>query len=42
MHSSATVGGRSRHLATPLKFFPLLRQLFRFAHTRVILAHKQR
>jgi SAM-dependent methyltransferase len=34
--------GRSRHLATPLKFLPLLRQLFRFAHTRVILAHKQR
>jgi hypothetical protein len=32
--------GRSRHLAMPLKFVPLLRQLFRFAHTRVILARK--
>ena len=28
--------GRSRHLAMPLKFVPLLRQLFRFAHSRVI------
>ena len=34
--------GRSRHLAVPLKFVPLLRQLFRFAHTRVILARKRR
>ena len=33
--------GRSRHLAVPLKFVPLLRQLFRFAHTRVILARKR-
>ena len=33
--------GRSRHLAMPLKFVPLLRQLFRFAHTRVILARKR-
>ena len=33
--------GRSRHLAIPLKFVPLLRQLFRFAHTRVILARKR-
>jgi SAM-dependent methyltransferase len=32
--------GRSRHLATPLNFLPMLRQLFRFAHTRVILARK--
>jgi len=33
--------GRSRHLAVPLRFLPLVRQLFRFAHTRVILAHKR-
>lgn len=33
--------GRSRHLAVPLKFFPGLRQLFRFAHTRVILSRKR-
>jgi SAM-dependent methyltransferase len=33
--------GRSRHLAVPLKFVPLLRQLYRFAHTRVILARKR-
>ena len=33
--------GRSRHLAIPLKFVPGLRQLFRFAHTRVILSRKQ-
>jgi hypothetical protein len=32
---------RSRHLAMPLKFVPLLRQLFRFAHTRVVLARKR-
>jgi SAM-dependent methyltransferase len=32
--------GRSRHLAAPLKFLPGLRQLFRFAHTRVILSRK--
>src|SRR5437899_2901329 len=32
--------GRSRYLATPLKFIPLLRQLFRFGHTRVILSRK--
>ena len=33
--------GRSRHLAIPLKFLPLVRQLFRFAHTRVILVRKR-
>jgi len=33
--------GRSRHLAIPLKFLPMLRQLFRFAHTRVVLARKR-
>jgi SAM-dependent methyltransferase len=33
--------GRSRHLAGPLKFLPGLRQLFRFAHTRVILSRKR-
>ena len=27
--------GRSRHLAIPLKFLPLVRQLFRFAHTQL-------
>jgi SAM-dependent methyltransferase len=32
--------GRSRHLAIPLNFVPLLRQVFRFAHTRVILSQK--
>jgi SAM-dependent methyltransferase len=34
--------GRSRHLAIPLKIVPLLRQAFRFAHTRAILARKRR
>jgi SAM-dependent methyltransferase len=34
--------GRSRYLATPLKFLPILRYPFRFAHTRVILARKRR
>jgi SAM-dependent methyltransferase len=34
--------GRSRHLAMPLKLMPMLRQLFRFAHTRVILSTKRR
>ena len=33
--------GRSRHLAIPLKLLPMLRQLFRFAHTRVVLARKR-
>jgi hypothetical protein len=33
--------GRSRHLAIPLKLLPVLRQLFRFAHTRVVLARKR-
>jgi hypothetical protein len=33
--------GRSRRLAVPLRFLPLVRQLFRFAHTRVILARKR-
>jgi SAM-dependent methyltransferase len=33
--------GRSRHLAVPLTFAPGLRQLFRFAHTRVILSRKR-
>jgi SAM-dependent methyltransferase len=32
--------GRSRHLAVPLKFIPMLRQAFRFAHTRAILSRK--
>jgi SAM-dependent methyltransferase len=32
--------GRSRHLAVPLKFTPMLRQAFRFAHTRAILSRK--
>jgi SAM-dependent methyltransferase len=32
--------GRSRHLAVPLAFLPGLRQLFRFAHSRVILSRK--
>ena len=32
--------GRSRHLAVPLKFIPGLRQLFRLAHSRVILSRK--
>jgi SAM-dependent methyltransferase len=32
--------GRSRHLAAALKFVPMLRQAFRFAHTRAILARK--
>ena len=32
--------GRSRHLAMPLKFVPMLRQAFRVAHTRAILARK--
>ena len=32
--------GRSRYLAIPLKFLPFLRELYRFAHTRVILARK--
>jgi SAM-dependent methyltransferase len=34
--------GRSRYLAIPLKVLPILRYLFRFAHTRVILARKRR
>jgi hypothetical protein len=34
--------GRSRHLGIPLKIVPLLRQAFRFAHTRAILARKRR
>jgi SAM-dependent methyltransferase len=34
--------GRSRHLAVPLKFVPMLRQAFRFAHTRAILARKRK
>jgi SAM-dependent methyltransferase len=34
--------GRSRHLAVPFKFVPMLRQLFRFAHTRAILSRKRR
>jgi hypothetical protein len=34
--------GRSRHLAAPLKFVPMLRQAFRFAHTRAILARKRK
>ena len=33
--------GRSRHLAIPLKFVPMLRQAFRVAHTRAILARKR-
>jgi SAM-dependent methyltransferase len=33
--------GRSRHLAMPLKFVPMLRQAFRVAHTRAILARKR-
>jgi SAM-dependent methyltransferase len=33
--------GRSRHLAVPLKLLPMLRRLFRFAHTRVVLARKR-
>jgi len=33
--------GRSRHLAIPLKLLPVLRHLFRFAHTRVVLARKR-
>ena len=33
--------GRSRHLAVPLKFVPMLRQAFRVAHTRAILAQKR-
>lgn len=32
--------GRSRHLAVPMKLFPPLTYLFRFAHTRVILSQK--
>jgi len=32
--------GRSRHLAIPLRVVPILRQLFRFSHTRVILSRK--
>jgi SAM-dependent methyltransferase len=32
--------GRSRYLAIPLRFVPMLRQLFRFAHTRAILSRK--
>jgi hypothetical protein len=32
--------GRSRHLAVPLTFVPMLRPAFRFAHTRAILARK--
>jgi SAM-dependent methyltransferase len=33
--------GRSGHLAGPLRFAPLLRRIFRAAHTRVILARKE-
>jgi SAM-dependent methyltransferase len=32
--------GRSRHLAAPMRLFPPLALLFRFAHTRVILSRK--
>jgi SAM-dependent methyltransferase len=32
--------GKSRHLAIPLNFAPLLRHVFRLAHTRVILSRK--
>jgi hypothetical protein len=32
--------GKSRYLATPMRLFPMLAQLFRFAHTRVILSRK--
>jgi SAM-dependent methyltransferase len=34
--------GRARHLAGPLAVIPGLRQLFRAAHARVILAYKER
>jgi hypothetical protein len=32
--------GRSRYLAVPLRLMPMLRGLFRFAHTRAILSTK--
>jgi hypothetical protein len=31
----------SRYLAVPLRFTPLLRRVFRLAHTRVVLASKK-
>ncbi|HXL47414.1 MAG TPA: class I SAM-dependent methyltransferase [Xanthobacteraceae bacterium] len=34
--------GRSRHLAVPLTFVPMLREAFRFAHTRAFLARKRK
>jgi SAM-dependent methyltransferase len=34
--------GRSRHLTIPLKLLPVLRRLFRFAHTRAILSTKRK